>query len=207
MENKYTKPEFLNALRGVRWKTALRTYGNAHSTLIGLIVDWWIKQCPEKNFALDGGPSFGHVPQGRGRGNCDALLGQNDSAVGILEVEGAIEEKLNWCAEKIRGFFGANEYTSLQFAILLVYPIAPSGRGKIRQVQPIDLENRILPLVKPISKQYPDKEIIVIKIDKNFKRINQGIRARNDYYQCTPTAIWGALLVGGKVKGPTRLDK
>ncbi|MGC9111646.1 MAG: hypothetical protein ACP5JB_07305, partial [candidate division WOR-3 bacterium] len=76
-----------------------------------------------------------------------------------------------------------------------------------RQVQPIDLENRILPLVKPISEQYRDKGIIVIKIDKQFKRINQGIRARNDYYQCTPTAIRGALLVGGKVKGPTRLDK
>jgi hypothetical protein len=199
MAKKYSSPEFLDALHSVRWQTVLRTYGNDHSTLIGLLVDWWVRLSP-KNFALESGPSFGHLPKGKGRGNCDAIFGENNHAVGVLEVEGPTVERWKWCVEKIKRFFGAERdvFKSLGFAILLTYPYQPRGRGDERKVEPIDRE-KILSLVKPISKQYPNKGIVVITIDKLFDRGHGGIRALNDYSKCTPKAIWGALLVGGKV--------
>ena len=194
---KPTSPEFLDTFNSARWRTAIRTYGNDHSTLVGLLVDWWVTLSPQ-NFALESGPSFGRRPKGKGRGNCDAILGENDHEVGILEVEGPVEKKWAWCVEKIKGFF--DEFKSLQFAILLVYPYGPKGRGDERRVEPID-GGKILSQVKPISEQYPDKGIVVITIDKQFDRRLKGIRSRNDYYKCTPKSIRGILLVGGKVLG------
>lgn len=193
----YTKPEFLDALRSVRWKTVFRTYGNDHSTLVGLLVDWWVTLSPQKNFALESGPGIGGGSKGKGRGNCDAIFGENNCAVGVLEVEGPNEKKLRWCKEKIGRFFGAKEFKSLQFAILLVYSYGPAGRGSKRQVKEIP-RGEIISLTQEISEQYSDKGIVVITLDKHYDRKHTGIRAHSDYYKCTPTTIQGVLVAGGK---------
>lgn len=194
---KYTDSAFLEEFDKVRWETALRTYGNNHSTLIGLLVDWWVT-LSRNNFALESGPSSNHMPKGKGRGQCDIMFGEKveekDQAVGVAEVEGSIEEKWDRCVKKIDRFF--ENYKSLQFAILLIYPYQPTGRGKNRQVALID-PRTLVPLVNDLSKKRPSKGIVVIIVSKQFNRDLKGIRARNDYYKCTPTTIKGFLSVNG----------
>jgi len=195
---KYTSLRFLKTFHRVRWETAGRTYGNDHSTLIGLLVDWWINLSPE-NFALESGPGVGGGEKGKGRGNCDAMFLEKGSPVGLLEVEGPNPSKWEWCAEKVGFFF--KEFKSLQFAILLIYSYEPKGRGGNRKVKQISFEDILSrPEVEKILEQL-DKGIIVIILNKKFERNLSGIRARNDYYKCTPKAIEGALVVHGKKVG------
>lgn len=201
----YTSPEFLKTFHKVRWETAGRTFGNDHSTLIGILVDWWIR-LSHKNYALESGPSVGGGKKGKGRGNCDAMFLEKqlekEQPVGLLEVEGPKIGRWKWCAEKIRRFL--DEYKSLQFAILLTYSYAPKGRGVDRKVKQISFED-IFPCLeaKKIWEQFTDKGIIVIILNKEFEKIlnKDLIRARNDYYQCIPKTIEGTLVVNSKNVG------
>ncbi|MBW1997559.1 MAG: hypothetical protein JRJ29_06285 [Deltaproteobacteria bacterium] len=77
----------LRSLRNVRWNVAGKTYGNNHSTLIGLLVDWWVSVSPDCHWALEGGPANGYKGKGV-RGQCDGMLCANDEPVGVVEVEG-----------------------------------------------------------------------------------------------------------------------
>jgi hypothetical protein len=79
--------EILYSLKTVRWDTALRTYGNNHATLIGLLVDWWVSGAPEHRWALESGPTNGYAAPGV-RGQCDALFCCDHAPLGVLEVEG-----------------------------------------------------------------------------------------------------------------------
>jgi hypothetical protein len=65
--------QIFSQLDKVRWHIAEKTFGNDHSTLIGLLVDWWISMSPKTHFALEGGPAIGAGPQEH-RGQCDALF-------------------------------------------------------------------------------------------------------------------------------------
>lgn len=196
---KYTSAEFLKTFHKVRWETASRTYGNDHSTLIGLLVDWWVNYFPQ-NFALESGPGVGGGKKGKGRGNCDAMFLEKEHPVGLLEVEGPNPRKWEWCAKKIGFFF--DKFKSLQFAILLIYSYEPKGSGDNRKVKQISFEDILsCPEVKNILEQLPDKGIIVIILNKKFERNLGGIRARNDYYKCTPKTIEGALVVDGEKVG------
>lgn len=47
----------LEDLATVDWLAAANTYGNNHSTLIGLIAQWWIKKNPRNRQVLEGAPS------------------------------------------------------------------------------------------------------------------------------------------------------
>jgi len=192
---KYTSKNFLYSLFRVRWKTAFQTYGNDHSTLIGLIVDWW-NNLSSKNFVLESRPSFGRAKrkEGKGRGNCDAILGTNNDPIGVLEVEGPRKEKWKWCIQKFENFF--REFKTLEFAILFVYPYEPRGRGNNRKV---DLDKpTIKKLLLNLSHKYPKTGVVLLILDKKFERKLKGIRTRNPYYQCTPMSVERLLFVNGK---------
>uniref|UniRef100_A0A7C3Z3Q7 Uncharacterized protein n=1 Tax=candidate division WOR-3 bacterium TaxID=2052148 RepID=A0A7C3Z3Q7_UNCW3 len=188
----------LESLKNASWEVALKTYGNDHSTLIGLIVSWWVLS-KRNRFALEGGPSFGYRKRGEGRGNCDALLLEGDEAKGVVEVE-------NWdnyqkVINKIGKFFTPEyeELKSLEFGILLVYPIGPSGRGNNRRVPepPADLVDYAKGLTS--NSNHPSKTLILLILEKKFERIMSGTRRRNPYYQCTPQKIEGYLIKDGKI--------
>jgi hypothetical protein len=196
----------LKSLIDASWEVALKTYGNDHSTLIGLIVSWWVLS-KRNRFALEGGPSFGYRKGGKGRGNCDALLLEEDEAKGVVEVEnyrlkrkkGAVEveysDNYRWAIDKIGEFF--NHLESLEFGILLVYPIGPSGRGNNRKVP--EPPANLVDYAKKLTSNHPSKTLILLILEKKFERIESGIRRRNDYYQCTPQKIEGYLIKDGKI--------
>ena len=179
----------LMSLKTVPWVVASRTFGNNHATLIGLLVNWWVLASPQTRWALESGPAFGYRGHGVGGGMCDALLCEGAEVCGVLEVEGT---RSKYTAEKIGKFFTAEieHYRSLSFGILVLYAYSPSGKGKERAYQAARDEETIQEVLR-ISKSFPEKGIIVITLDKLYKRQSTGIRSRNEYY-------WGEL---SKVKG------
>ena len=116
--------ELLQSLSQVPWKVAAKTYGNDHSTLIGLMVQWWINLDVEAHTALEGGPAFGYRKRGQGGGGqCDALLCRGKDPIGVLEIEGTRPE---YTVNKIGNFFAAEyaELDTLQFGVVLVYALS-----------------------------------------------------------------------------------
>jgi len=189
--------KILQELQKVRWHVAEKTFGNDHATLIGLLVDWWISLSPSTHTALEGGPTNGYSRKGM-RGQCDALLCNNGSPAGVLEVEGS---RCTYTARKIGSFFAARypELKSLQFGILVLYTYEPTSRGKNRHL-PLAADEETMKEVQSVVTDYPDKTVVVISIDKQYIRQHSGIRAEkgNEYYFGEPSKIQGFLFRNGR---------
>jgi len=184
----------LRSLKKVRWDTAVQTYGNNHSTLIGLLVNWWISQSA-KHRVLEGGPTNGYSRKGV-RGQCDALLCDGETPVGVLEVEGTRHEST---VKKIGTFFNAirPEFRKLSFGILLFYAYEPVGSGR-RKIFPKPFDSDAKKEVKAISKKHPNKPIIVISVEKKYQQKDEGVRSWNPYYKGQVAKIYGSVFMNGK---------
>ena len=187
--------ELLNSLRKVRWNTALRTFGNSHATLIGLLVDWWVSIDPQDHCSLDGGPSFGFHRHGTpGGGQCDAILMRGCNAMGVIEVEGTRHKET---IEKIGKFFGTEnpDLKSLEFGVFLAYAYEPRGRGAQRAFVSPCLDE-LIEIGTNITAQNPDKLLAVLVLNKQYERQRVGLRAKNEYYFGRPTTVLGVVLQG-----------
>lgn len=185
----------LYSLRTTRWNTALRTYGNDHATLIGLLVDWWISGDPERRWALEGGPANGYEEPGV-KGQCDALFCFDHDPLGVLEVEGT---RYQQTARKLGTFFDGRykEIQPIRFGILLLYAYNVVGIGTQRAF-PSALVPEAFEEVQHVTVRHPTKPIIIISLDKTYKRIREGIRAKTEYYQGEPSRIQGFLYENGQ---------
>jgi len=184
--------KLLENLKTVNWEIAVRVFGNDHATLIGLLVTWWISGCPETRWVLEGAPSYEE-----NSGKCDAILCENSSTVGIVEVEGS---KPNNKIDNIRHYFEARkpEFGSLEFAILLLYPYELRGKGQDRKPRFEGDELAIMNSILKVTRTYPEKAIIVVKLHKVFEQNLNGIRTCNNYYKSKVTNIDGILYEDGK---------
>ena len=193
---KTTMNSIFNSLKKNNWEVVARTYGNNHSTLIGLLVNWWISLSP-KHTAIESGPTNGYKNAGE-RGQCDALFCSNEVSLGLLEVEGTrIPSTLN----KIQYFFNPgnnrSDLKSLEFAIFFIYNYEPKGKGKERKFTRViteDIRNQI----QEITQNNSNKYIILIGLDKIYMRKVHGVRKYNDYYKGTPSCITGELFQNGR---------
>lgn len=187
----------LEHLREVRWNVAARTFGNNHATLIGLVVDWWVSTAGAEHWAIEGGPGNGYAARGA-RGQCDAMLCDGRGPAGVLEVEGY---RYLLTARKLGSFFAAKyqELRSLRFGILILYTYTPVKRGLERRLPPAAHPPSVARL-RAISKQYPDKALVLVTLDKEYILQHSGIRARSEYYFGEPSKIAGQVFVGGKRK-------
>ena len=185
----------LNSLKNVRWDVAANTYGNNHATLIGLLVEWWVSWEPETRRALEAGPS--HGAKGVGAGLCDAVFCENDDAIGVLEVEGTRHKET---VEKIGKFFARSareDLKALKFAIAVLYPTGPRGRGAERAM-PSCWNAEISSMVTKVSHEHSDKPIVVVAIDKVYERHVKGIRRRHVVYKSKLTKVWGFVYEAGE---------
>ena len=188
--------DMLADLARVPWNVAARTYGNAHSTLIGLFVAWWVSSHPGR-WALESGPASDHREPGeKASGRCDALFCEDESACGLLEVEGSRHDHT---ARKIGHFFRAvyQPLASLDFAIFAVYQWSPLGRGKDRRYPP-PLDPQTQEQIVAVSMTFPAKRIIVIALDKRRETACLPLRARNDYFSGTLCDVRGLLFQSGR---------
>ena len=186
----------LQDLQTIPWNIAAKIYGNNHASLIGLFTHWWVSASPQTRWALESGPSFGYHNKGMGGGMCDALLCDEDQALGVLEVEGT---RGKYTAEKIGSFFGAEleYYRSLSFGILALYAYSPAGKGRDRTYRPARDEETIQAIVR-VSSNHPEKVIAVVAIDKSYSRQQIGIRARSEYYAGELSKVTGFLYREGQ---------
>lgn len=192
---KISGKEILYDLKAVRWDTALQTYGNNHSTLIGLLVDWWVSGDLVHRRALEGGPTNGYSDKGV-RGQCDALFCLDHDPIGVLEVEGT---RYSETAKKIGTYFDGKykELKPIRFGILLLYAYQAFGRGTERKLPSAIVQKAIDEIIN-FTKHHPNKPVIVISLDKKYRRIREGIRSRNEYYMGEPTKIQGRLYENGQ---------
>lgn len=191
--------DLLAELKTVRWDVATKTYGNAHSTLIGLLVSWWISSGADR-WALESGPSSGYKESDeKAPGRCDALFCAGSSALGLLEVEGSRHE---YTAKKIGHFFRGTykEIHSLTFAVFVVYQWSPTGRGKHR-VFPDPFDKTTRERISTVSCAHPAKQIAVVTVHKYYGTNCGSLRARNDYFSGTPCEIRGFLFQRGQLTG------
>lgn len=186
----------LHDLQTVQWNIATKIYGNNHASLIGLFTHWWVSVSPQNRWALESGPSFGYHEKGKGGGMCDALLGEGNQAVGVLEVEGT---RGKYTAEKMGRFLGAElkDLRSLSFGILVLYAYCPTGRGNERVFRLAQYEETVQAVLH-VSSHYPDKPIALVTIDKSYNRQQSGIRAKSEYYAGELSKVAGALYKAGQ---------
>ncbi len=185
------------------WHTVLHTYGNSHSTLIGLFVQWWIALGPNR-WVLEGAPSIGLLPDGtRDRSTCDAFFGVNWNVQGLLEVEGT---RYDQTMQKIAKYFQSVEPINmhLTFAIMLAYPTAAQGRGGERSVSSIPADSLSEDALK-ICAAPRAREILLVGIEKQWMPQAEGPLARSDYYQCIPTEIWAVSIRANGISQKTIL--
>jgi hypothetical protein len=189
--------QLLSSLNTAKWLTAAQTYGNDHSTLIGILIDWWISLDPQRHWALEGGPTNGYRQRGI-RGQCDALLCRDNDPVGVVEVEGS---RYKLTARKIGNFFRAKyqDLQTLQFGVLLLYSYQAQGRGEARAYSSVASSDAIGE-VKKITVAHQGKSVIIITLDKTYRKISSGIRSRNEYYRGDPSKIEGRLYTDGAEK-------
>jgi len=179
------------SLRSVNWYVAVRTFGSSHATLIGLLVEWWIRQDPEGHSALDGAPSHGK----ENAGWCDVMFCRNGTPAGVLEVEGTKPlEKL----KTIGNYFGTKreEMSSIQFGMLLLYSYGAKGRGSERTYPPAETAD-IYAAAIHLSSNHPSKPVILLALDKRIDIHESQIRAVSPYYAGITYKISAVLLRGG----------
>lgn len=193
---------FLSSLCTVDWQVAHQSIGNSHSTLIGLLVSWWIQTCRLNRWAVEGAPSFGKKNSER-TGKSDALFCDGQSIVGILEVEGS---RYQYTISKIEKHFRskAEDLKKLRFAVLLLYPESPKGKGANRTFPDLS-SSTFVEQVKQLSQKYPTKTILLILLYKQFERVLTGIRSKNEYYSGSVSKVSAQLFRKGELIGSLTL--
>ncbi len=181
-----TIEQIFESLASVRWDVAHRTYGSSHSTLIGLMVEWWINRS-QSHTVFDGAPSFGSA------GQADALLCTDGSPVGVLEVEGtqALAK-----VQTISRYFssGRPELASIRFGILLAYSYEPKGRGLAKAYPPAEVAE-VTDAMKAVTKQHAPRSFVFLGLDKRLDQFD-GLRS-GAYTAGTTEKVAGMLFQDG----------
>lgn len=191
----------LKSLQNAKWEVAFKTFGSNHSTLIGLLVSWWISSDSHgSRFVLDEGCTFRYHRKGKGSTRCDAVLLEGDSSKGIVkgivEVEGSRHGET---IEKMGNFFQAgNEWKTLEFGIFLAYPTYISGQKEKRNFYFDPCENKLFEMGQKISAKSPNKSLVILILEKKYERINSGLRCKTEYYAGRPTKVYGKIFLNGK---------
>lgn len=171
----------LESLKDARWAVARRTFGNNHSSLIGLVVDWWVTAAPDTRWALESGPSLS-------RGNserADGLLGDGTDALGVFEVEGS---RHAFTLAKLGKFLVSEraDLASLRFGLFLGYRWEPGP----------------LPVAaweaqaQEITRQCPGRSVIVSAVEKAHRRTGPWC---DGYYAAMLSRVDASLVTDGAV--------
>ncbi len=184
----------LHCLREVRWHVLERTYGSSHSTITGLIVDWWVSSGRRRRWALEGGPGLRgtpgkKLPRGAGGRSDVLLLSWSGRGDGLVEVEG---QKFKQTVAKIGRFLASTEtgYTALTFVLFVAYAYEGPFSTKV--------EGYLVSQLQRLSQQYATKAFILVVVDKEIPSGLTGWRTRNTYSKGRLKSVHGQLFHGGR---------
>jgi len=184
----------LDTLKALDWMTIQRTIGNNHSTIIGLFASWYIHTSNDAT-VIEGAPSF-HARRSKPF-KSDGLFCEGDNVVGILEVEGSRHDHT---IGKIRKHFDANldVLGHLRFAIYVAYSESPRGRNPHRTF-PSPLTDRDFGKFSKLSRDYPNKCIAVVTLEKLVDRQLSEVRKKSEYYSGHINCVSARLYQNGNV--------
>jgi hypothetical protein len=190
--------ELLTSLEHVKWNIVSQTYGSSHSTLIGLLVDWWItNSIGESHWALESGlPYRKREPgeKGEKQERCDAIFVEQDMFKGIIEIEGSRYEHT---IKKMTEYFKSDylDYSNLQFGIFFAY-----GYGCQPQIWEKYMDKFIQwgkEHTEKLREEYPGGQLIILALDKSCEQKRLGSHALGEYCQ-TPSQVRGTIIQDGK---------
>jgi hypothetical protein len=186
-------------LRNADWMAASSVYGNAHASLIGLVVRWWTG--PEwthtTHTALEAAPSFQRNKGPTGAQRCDSVLLEDSSPAWILEVEGG---KHVPCLGKMCGYFESKDFGCVRGGILLAYTFAPAGKQGHKEFPPPPT-NDLIEHARDITSRYRSKIIALVSVVKKYEEV-QGVRALSVYYSGRVERVEGWQVKDGECDGP-----
>lgn len=116
MSGHKVKPEDLvKFAKEVHWQCAARTFGSSHATLIGLLVDSWVRLDPNNHWVLEGAPRIAPL-----RTQSDGILAYGNHPVGVMEIEG--NHPIEIC-DKVHKYL--DTCRSLSFGLCVFYAVYP----------------------------------------------------------------------------------
>ncbi len=178
-----------------RWETAFYTFGSNHSSLIGLLVDWWIYNGDQRE-VLEA-PPWSASKKEKGQ-PCDAILIEKGICKGIVEVEGS--NYINAIDRMVKYIVPGNGFWQLEFGIFLAYP---TKRAHMEKPLPID---HFVEKGRVVTKEH-QIQLIILTLDKKWDPQTEGPRVRgprgqnnyrHDYYNGKPCRLTGVLIEGGE---------
>ena len=168
--NPFNVPDWRSAIRLVQtipWKMAAGMRGNPHSSLIGLILTWWIANS-ERNWVLDGPPSAGQ------RRVADLVLGRNSAPNAVVEVEGTnYLDKIDTLGMYLRT--DDSHFSGISMAILVCYAYPPE-----RPRLPVEEICEALVTASTANREYWWTAIF---LEKSAAAPLSPIMSRNGYYR------------------------
>jgi hypothetical protein len=149
----------------VPWQVISGLRGNAHSSLIGLISQWWINS-GDSNWVLDGPPKC------KDR-YADLILGSDHTPNAVVEIEGTeYLRKLDSIARYLEP--GAVELSTISTGILVAYAYPPD-----QHEVPFD---RIIRRASEITLELNNKWIIIIELSKTKDHLDVPLMSRTEFY-------------------------
>jgi len=209
--HKVKADELLKFVKSVNWETAARTFGNSHNTLIGLLVDAWIRFAPKRkaHYVLEAPPSLeeNEKRKEKARRLSDVILVHDVRPVGIVEVEGLDPFK---ACKKMARYLKMRKPTRFLFGLCVFYACRPrGGKGQKKELYWLkvkdakDKDTGLGNIKKKAQGISTDKPLMLIFVDKEYESdpLDPNIHLRKagaQYGRGKVNHVFGYIIVRGK---------
>ena len=169
----------------VPWSVLSGMRGNPHSSIIGLLSNWWIT-IEDPNWELDGPPTAGN------RRVADILMGSTNAPRIVVEVEGTRHlDKL----ESLRLYLDStyDDLSSVSVGVLASYAYPPDI--------PIIPRDEIVEAAQSVSARLGNKWLILVELHKERATVSADVMNRSDYYKYTFSQVNVGPMRGGSFAG------
>ena len=169
----------------VPWGVLRDMRGNPHSSIIGLLSNWWITMA-DPNWILDGPPTSGN------RRAADVILGSSNAPRIAVEVEGTRPlDKL----ESLRLYLDSEhaDLSSVSVGVLVSYAYPPEI--------PVIPRDEIVEAARSVSAHVGNKWLILVELHKVRATVAADVMNRNNYYKYTFSQVDVGPMRGGSFGG------
>jgi hypothetical protein len=177
--------EAVRFFESVPWGVLRGMRGNPHSSIIGLLSEWWITM-EDPNWVLDGPPTAGN------RRVADILMGSSNAPRIVVEVEGTRHvDKL----ESLRLYLDSehDDLSSVSVGVLASYAYPPDIPNIPR--------DEIVEAARSVSARLGNKWLVLVELQKVRVEVSAEVMNRSDYYKYAFNHVEVGPMRGGSFAG------